>query len=1047
MKLPMNDMQALAAYGKFDKDVLVSAGAGSGKTQVLTSRVTNLIKEGIKPTELLVLTFTNAAAAEMKARVRKMLGSDPSLSDSISLLEQAYITTFDSFNLSMCKKYFYKLNVSPDLSICDSSSIYIKKIDILNNIIDILYEDNDPMLIDYLNKFTTKKDNSLIDTLMTLINSIDKKEDSISFLEDYNDTYFSDKFLNMIKEEYFCLIISLSEKLKEKINELYSYINKKKDIETLDMIISGLSLNTFEGIKSVCSIKLPVIKDEDYKVLRKSTKTLMDEIEKYTDYETLDIAVLEYKQTSSYIDLFRKILINYYKEIDGYKSKMGLYEFNDIQKLAIKLVKENEDVKEELKSNFKEILIDEYQDTSDLQETFISYFKNDNRFMVGDIKQSIYKFRNANPNIFAKKYETYYPINKDNYPSLKDSFSEVSGYLIDMNQNFRSRSEVLSDINVMFSHLMTKEVGDAEYIKSHQMKFGLELYNNVKCDFTSGFNSDFIYYPYDTNSKIERDYYEGYIIAKDILSKVGKYTVFNKEEGFRKATFNDFCIILDRQDHFEIFKKVLEYFSIPVVIYADQSINSSYPTMVLINALKLVSYHFKHTFNSDYYHALASVLRSFLFSFSDDEIYKIVSSKNLDNIVSKTVKEISYLIDKKDSQTILNEILNKFKFYDSVIKVSNINNSLHEVEFISSKLNELAKMGYHFTEVVEVLDKLLKSGTDIKYSMDVSTSSGVKMMNIHKSKGLEYPICYFADFNHSYNSANIKSKTGFDTKYGIYTPTFNEGEKETILKKLFVNKWKKETISERLRLFYVALTRAREKMIFIRDISNIKDYVDTDTQKSFGQYFDYLESKNPKLFKNKIELSEDYFSDLDVSKINQNTYNLKLKSNPKLDYESLNIKSNLVKQDHISKRMNKISNSHLDSMLEKGLQYHYILEMLDFTRPFESLNELDIDSNAKNIITKVLNMDLMKNIYLAKTLHEYEFFSIIDNASYHGIIDLLAIYDDHIDIIDYKLKNFDDEAYDRQLGLYKKYVMSKTNLRVDCYLLSIIDGTTRKVEV
>ena len=142
--MPMNDMQYLAAYGQFDKDVLVSAGAGSGKTQVLTSRVTDLIvNKHIKPTNLLVLTFTNAAAAEMKARVRLMLEEDGTNPDAISELEQAYITTFDSFNLSMCKKYFYALNISPNLSICDSSSMRMKKIEILNSILDKLYEKKD----------------------------------------------------------------------------------------------------------------------------------------------------------------------------------------------------------------------------------------------------------------------------------------------------------------------------------------------------------------------------------------------------------------------------------------------------------------------------------------------------------------------------------------------------------------------------------------------------------------------------------------------------------------------------------------------------------------------------------------------------------------------------------------------------------------------------------------------------------------------------------------------------------------------------------------
>lgn len=161
MKMPMNDMQYLAAYGDFDKDVLVSAGAGSGKTQVLTSRVTNLIEKGVKPTELLVLTFTNAAAAEMKSRVRGMLSERQDLRDSISLLEQAYITTFDSFNLSMCKKYFYALNVSPNIGICDASSMKIKKIEIIDDILNELYEAHDDALEDYLNNFTDKRDDIL----------------------------------------------------------------------------------------------------------------------------------------------------------------------------------------------------------------------------------------------------------------------------------------------------------------------------------------------------------------------------------------------------------------------------------------------------------------------------------------------------------------------------------------------------------------------------------------------------------------------------------------------------------------------------------------------------------------------------------------------------------------------------------------------------------------------------------------------------------------------------------------------------------------------
>ena len=166
-----------------------------------------------------------------------------------------------------------------------------------------------------------------------------------------------------------------------------------------------------------------------------------------------------------------------------------------------------------------------------------------------------------------------------------------------------------------------------------------------------------------------------------------------------------------------------------------------------------------------------------------------------------------------------------------------------------------------------------------------------------------------------------------------------------------------------------------------------------------------------------------------------------------MKYEVLNLDIKKIKNDHISKRMNKISNKQLDQMLDKGINFHYILEMLNFKHPFDSLEEMNLDQNTKKVIENVLKMDLMKNISQAKTLHEYEFSSIIDNKAYHGIIDLLVIYDDHIDIIDYKLKNFDDEAYDRQLKLYKDYINAKANKPVKCHLLSIIDAKSREVEV
>ena len=351
MKMPMNDMQYLAAYGDFDKDVLVSAGAGSGKTQVLTSRVTNLIEKGVKPTELLVLTFTNAAAAEMKSRVRGMLSERQDLRDSISLLEQAYITTFDSFNLSMCKKYFYALNVSPNIGICDASSMKIKKIEIIDDILNELYEAHDDALEDYLNNFTDKRDDILKDNLLILINGLDKLDDSLDYLKHYNEKFFSDDFFVKIKDDYLKLCLNYKEKAVKILEDLMSSTDSVKSHKQIQEIIDTYLKNNYEGIKEAALMSLPrkgKNDDESFSLLKlKLKKEVQDPLSSLTRYESLDDAINKYLLSKKSINLFINILIKYYERIEEYSSQTGLYEFNDIQKLAIRLVKNNPDIRNE----------------------------------------------------------------------------------------------------------------------------------------------------------------------------------------------------------------------------------------------------------------------------------------------------------------------------------------------------------------------------------------------------------------------------------------------------------------------------------------------------------------------------------------------------------------------------------------------------------------------------------------------------------------------------------------------------------------------------
>lgn len=1057
--MKMNDMQYLAAYGEFDKNVLVSAGAGSGKTQVLTTRVTNLVDNGVRPSKLLVLTFTNAAAAEMKDRVRDMLVSKNKPSDLLGELEQAYITTFDSFNLAICRKYFYKLNISPDLTICDSNAMGEKKKEIINQILDELYIKADLDLFSYLDKFSTKKDDNLVNNILNLIKSLDKIEDSISYIEDYDNNYFSEDFISKITLEYLKTLTPCIERYKESIINLLNECGNQESINTLNHILALLiNKNGYEDYLNAISFEIPKknakFDSKGFSDQRKIVIKCISELKAMMPYKTLDELKEEHLESKNTINLFRRILKEYYIRISKFENKYNVYEFNDIQKMAIKLVKENEDVKEELKSSFKEILIDEYQDTSDLQETFISYLANNNLFMVGDVKQSIYRFRNANPIIFKNKYMSYHPINKDTYPSLKEEYKDKKGYLIDMNQNFRSRREVLDDINDIFNVLMTNEVGDANYRESHNMLFGLKLYDDGLCTEECGFKSDYIEYD-NSEIDIEDEMCEAYIIAKDIIGKVGKYEVYSKKEGkFRKATYNDFCIIIDRQKCFDSIKKVLESYGIPVVINADQKIQESYVSMVAINLMKLVGYSYIlsndfEAFNKiekDYYHALASVLRSFIYEYSEEDILKIVRGRDLNNEASLLAKEISKKVDKLDNSLLFQTILNEFDFYTSIIKIGDTNKSLHEIEFISNKCRDLSNLGYHFTDISLKLSNMMVSEDEVKYSIDVSNSNGVKMMNVHKSKGLEFPICYFCDLKHVYNTQNIKSSVGFDKEYGIYVPIYKNGVCDTFIRTLSNRNWVNMTVSERLRVFYVGLTRAREKMIFIRNVSKATKLNETEDQKSFAQYFEYLNDKKAISFNQKF-FDSSYFEelkDLDLLRYRNTKTILVNDTHP---YKPLNLNNNLVNESRISKTMQSVMNKKIKSAIDAGLMYHEILEMLDMKKPFESLENMNLDDKAKEIINKVLNLDIMKNIKVSKALKEHEFTTIIDNISYHGIIDLLAVYDDHIDIIDYKLSNFDDLAYDRQLSIYASYVKTKTNLPVNCYLLSIIDAKVRKVDL
>ena len=333
--------------------------------------------------------------------------------------------------------------------------------------------------------------------------------------------------------------------------------------------------------------------------------------------------------------------------------------------------------------------------------------------------------------------------------------------------------------------------------------------------------------------------------------------------------------------------------------------------------------------------------------------------------------------------------------------------------------------------------------------MNKESNNSVKIMTIHKSKGLEYPIVYFPSLYREFNIRDINNRFIYNNKYGFITPIFDEGIDSTIYKELYKDYYLREEISERIRLFYVALTRAKEKMIFLIDNFNEGNIIKENRVISDRIRNNYKSFKD--MFISIRENVSSYIKDIDTNDLNiSKDYNL-IKNINYEDYidilevsndiKEINIDNTLLEEDSYSKKTNKLFTKEEKDNMEYGSKIHYILECLDFNNP-----NLDrVEDNIKDKIISFLNLDIMKDISKGKIYKEYEFIYEKDNKLNHGFIDLMIEYSDYIDIIDYKLKNISDENYIKQLKGYKEYVEKVSNKSCNLYLVSIIENKYDKI--
>ena len=1028
------------AIVKSGSNIIVSAGAGSGKTAVLSERVINKIQNGIHVNELLILTFTRAAADEMKDRIRKKIGKIPEFKDELTLLSSAYITTFDSFALSVVKKYHYLLNISSNIAITDESIVKLEQKKILNNIFEELYKEKNENFINLIKKYCVKNDKSLKTNILSLCNKISDYIDRDEFIDNIINNFYEESNVNNLLTKYKEFINDKKKEIMLELDNMNTYFDYDYCMELQNSCL-GLLNADIDELHLYESVKLPSAprgSEEEAKAAKANLKKLLDDLKSYGDYGTLEDIKNDILSTKETVFTILDIVKKYLSEVEQYKQDNNIYTFSDISRLSIKILKENESIRNELRDSFKEIMIDEYQDTNDVQDIFISMIANDNVYMVGDIKQSIYRFRGSNPNIFKEKYSNY--------------SNNIGGYKIDLIKNFRSRFEVLDNINKVFDLIMDSSLGSAEYKETHEMVYGNTAYDTEKMN---DFDYDFEVLEYMNNKKetsFDNSEVEIFAIAKDIKNKIkNKIKVFDKETSkLREATYNDFVIILDRSRYFDTYKKIFEYLDIPLTILKDGKLNASTDIYLIKNIVDLIIHINENNFNEEFKYDFTSIGRSFLYEYTDEYIFDTINNKSYkDTTLYKDFSSIKN-INIKTSSELFNDILDITDFYNKLYKIGDYENTNVRIETISKLSSSLSTLGLSITDFRDYLNDIIETKQEIKYTTFSSNSDSVKILTIHKSKGLEYPVCYFADLDHEFNTSELKDKFICDKNYGLIVPSNMEEVTSSVVKELYKKDFIKEEISEKIRLFYVALTRAREKMIIVLPEKETKKLEKNDNgvieeirRIKFMKLSDFMYGVKDYLGK--------YFKSIDTTKLGltkdyQYSKSINIKENntikDDINVEEINIQNDIIEEKHFSKESNKVSTKEEIKMMNYGTKIHEYLELIDYKNPNLSLIE---DNFIKDKIEKFLNNSLLENIKDSNIYHEYEFFYEKDNTNYHGIIDLMLEYDSHIDIIDFKLKNIVDENYKNQLNGYKNYIESITNKKVNTYLYSILNEDIKEI--
>ena len=911
--------QKQAIYEK-DSNILVAAAAGSGKTAVLVERIINkIINENIDIDKLLVVTFTNAAASEMRERVLnaiyKKIDEEPEnekLQRQITLLNKASICTIDSFCLDVVRNNFFEIDIAPNFRIGDTTEIEILKQDVLEDLFEEKYEAEDKDFTKLINTYTSYKDDTplkeLILKIYTYIQSnpfpekwlaekIEMFNLSEKLDEDFAKTIWGQLLLNQVRE----IVEDAELKLDAEKQNLAKYPELEKyfliindDIEQLEML--KINLDSWDKAYEIASnIKFKTwVTDKKITLEAKDiAKSVRDAVKSSLKKVTEKILIFNSKEATEDIndmyDVLKKLenlILEFGQKFEKRKKDKNIVDFSDVEHFALKILL-NEDgepseIAKKYQEKYEEIAIDEYQDSNLVQEYILtSISRGNNIFMVGDVKQSIYKFRQARPDLFLEKYKTYQTkANKGAEDDLK----------IQLFKNFRSRKEVLDFSNQIFANIMSEELGELNYTEEEYLNLGAN-YEDTKQDLkaeidilltneeedcateqkaseTSTLNWKETNESEDDEEeeieRVENIELEAKFVANRIKQLIeNKFQVFDaKRQEKRDIKYKDIVVLLrSTKEPAPIFEKEILNLGMPVFSDSSAEYLESIEIQTIMSLLKIIDNPLQEI-------PLVAVMRSMIGGFSDNELVEIRLSDKYDNFYNTLLKakqtveiKLRAKIDKflndlemwRKEQEYLSldeliwKIYNDTGYYNYVGLMTNGELRQANLKMLFERAKQCESISFKgLFNFINYIEKVKTSSKDMDSAKIIGENDDViRIMSIHKSKGLEFPVVFLSGTGKQFNMKDLNNKILLHPEIGIgvkYIDYDRQIEYDTLSKQAMRNQIMIETLSEEMRVLYVALTRAKEKLI-------ITGYSTVDKQNSLNELHDKYSELNSILLK------------------------------------------------------------------------------------------------------------------------------------------------------------------------------------------------------